>query len=88
MCLAPLLPCPSGGGLPWSVTHCWLRPGRYALMCLGVLDLWVQLEVIAERGCWDRDYLSLKKTEIFLLLYSTLNGMHCRMSIYPRLLYW
>ena len=61
MCLDLLLPRPSGGGLQWSVTHCGFRPGRYALLCLGVLVLWVQLGVLANRGCWGRDSLGLAK---------------------------
>ena len=61
MCLDPLLPCPSGGVLPWGITNCGVWPSWYALMCLGVLVLWVQMEMLDGRGYWGIDYIGFKK---------------------------
>ena len=40
------------GGFVVGVAHLGLCPGRWALLYMGVLAMWVQLEIVAERGCW------------------------------------
>ena len=67
MFLAPLIPCPYGGTFPWGVTHSGVRPYQFALLYVGVLALWVQLEMVAERGCLG--VISLGLTKIMAASY-------------------
>ena len=57
----PLIPSTSGGEFPWGVTNLGVRPGQCDLLYIGVLALWVQLEMVNERGCWWRIFLGLPK---------------------------
>ena len=74
MYLAPLLPCPSGGSLPWVVTHPGARPVFLAM--IGGSDPVIPTEICGREKLLGVFFSGPRKNPVYsLLLCSLKTGM-------------